>query len=124
MTNIPLEEVEQEIYTKWLDLNNILYFAVPNVVSLAAGLNTVGRRIAFWKKRRKEGVKKGVPDLVVFLPHLILFIEMKRIKKSYPSKEQKKWIADINLFPYTHAEVAKGGHAAIEITERLLQGKD
>ena len=117
---IPLEIEEQKMYTDWLDMNNIMYFAVPNVVTLAKNLRTVGQKVNFWRMRKKEGIKKGVPDLVVFLPDQILFVEMKRQKRSYPSDEQKKWIENINLFGYAYAQVTKGGQQAIELTNRLL----
>jgi hypothetical protein len=117
---VPLEIEEQKMYIKWLDMHNIMYFAVPNAVPLAKTLKTTGQKIRFWKKRRAEGIRPGVPDLVVFLPNQILFVEMKRQKRSYPSAEQKKWIENINLFGYAYAQVTKGGQQAIELTNRLL----
>ena len=117
---IPLEIEEQKMYIKWLDMHNIMYFAVPNAVPLAKTLKTTGQKIQFWKKRRAEGIRPGVPDLVVFLPNQILFVEMKRQKRSYPSVEQKKWIENINLFGYAYAQVTKGGQQAIELTNKLL----
>ncbi len=41
-------------------------------------------------KLKLEGVSRGVPDL--FIPELLLWIEMKRIKGSKTSTEQKDWI--------------------------------
>lgn len=120
---IPLEIDEQKMYTNWLDSHKIVYFAVPNVVTLAPTMKKVQHRIRFWQKRKKEGVKKGVPDLVVFLPKQILFVEMKRLKKSSTSKEQKEWNTTINIFPYSIAVICKGGQAAIDTTRDLLVEK-
>lgn len=118
--NIPLEDAEQFTYTQWLDAKNIKYFAVPNIVKTAATLKTKIRKIRFWQQRKKEGVKKGVPDLVVFLPNVILFVEMKRQKGSSTSQEQKDWNILINVYPYAVAVICKGAEAAINQTEELL----
>ena len=121
MTMVPLEEDEQATYTQWLDIKKIRYFAVPNVVKLAGALKTKKQKIRFWQQRKKEGVKKGVPDLVVFLPKCMLFVEMKRTKGSSTSDEQAKWVEFINKFDYAEAVIAKGAEAAIKITESLLK---
>lgn len=42
------------------------------------------------KKMKAEGVKAGVPDL--FVPHWLLWIEMKRTKGGRLSAEQSEWI--------------------------------
>ncbi len=46
-------------------------------------------------RNRREGVKKGVPDYIVVLKHHVLFIELKRIKQSTVSLEQKAWITSL-----------------------------
>lgn len=120
MNNTPLEEAEQLAYIQWLDLKKITYFAIPNVVKLLVYLKTKIQRINFWKQREKEGVKKGVPDLVVFLPCCILFVEMKRIEGSRTSIEQKLWNVKLNDYEYCRAVIAMGCDAAIRETKRLL----
>jgi len=61
-----IEHRSQVAFVRWLDANDIYYFAIPNG----------GARNAITGKRLKdEGVKAGVPDL--FLYGLRLFIEMK-----------------------------------------------
>jgi len=64
---------------------------------------------------KKEGVNTGVPDLVVLLPNMALYIEMKRTKGSTTSKEQKEWVALLNTLPYAEAHVCKGAQQAIKI---------
>ena len=113
---VPLEIAEQKAYIQWLDINNIKYFAVPNVVTLASCLKTIQQKVNFWRMRRKEGVKKGAPDLVVFLPNCILFVEMKRIAGSDTSDEQKKWSEIINRYSYSKSVICKGAKSAIDCT--------
>jgi hypothetical protein len=115
--NYPLEDAEQHAYIQWLDANNIKYFAVPNIVKLAGMMKSKIAKIRFWQQRKKEGVKKGVPDLVVFLPKLILFVEMKRQKGSATSIEQINWSITINTYPYAKSIICKGADVAINETK-------
>jgi len=86
----PTELAEQHAFVQWLDLKKLKYFAVPNEVKFVSKIKSKIGRINFFKDRKKEGIKKGVPDLVVFLNDRILFIEMKRVKGSTTSDEQKQ----------------------------------
>ena len=69
--NLPTELQEQHTFVEWLDIKKLRYFAVPNETTTISHLST-HQKIKFWLKRKKEGVKKGVPDLVVFLDNKIL----------------------------------------------------
>ena len=120
MNNTPLEDAEQFTYTQYLDAMNIKYFAVPNIVKLAGMIKSKIARIRFWQQRKKEGVKKGVPDLAVFLPKKILFVEMKRLKGSVTSEEQKGWCNIINTYPYAISIICKGADFAIMETKRYM----
>ena len=76
-------------------------FAIPNG----------GKRSPKTAKRLKaEGVRRGVPDLM--WPHYNgehygLWIEMKKEKGSYPTAEQKEWLAYLNSVGYL-AVVCRG----------------
>ena len=118
--NCPLEDAEQHAYIQWLDAHNIKYFAVPNIVKLAGMMKSKIAKIRFWQQRKKEGIKKGVPDLVVFLPKIILFVEMKRQKGSSTSQEQKDWSIEINKYPYAKSIICKGADVAIIETKAVL----
>lgn len=93
---------------------------MPNIVKLAGMMKSKIAKIRFWQQRKKEGVKKGVPDLVVFLPNKILFVEMKRQKGSATSLEQKEWCEHLNTYPYIEAVICKGAVEAIEVTKLAL----
>jgi len=69
-------------------------------------------------KAKATGYVKGFPDLQICVPmergvegeggvYHGLFLEIKKDKKSYPTKEQKEWIAYLNEQGYC-ARVTKG----------------
>lgn len=58
---------------------------------------------------KATGYVKGIPDLLIFEPRGNfhgLMIELKKDAKSYATKEQKKWIEDLNSRGYS-AHVCK-----------------
>ena len=84
------EHDEQCKVIEYCDFANIPIFAIPNGIYLKD--RTTATRIM--AKMKKEGLKKGVPDL--FIPVAKgafhgMFIEMKW-GKNKPSPDQKKWI--------------------------------
>jgi Holliday junction resolvase len=109
------EHNEQVIFCKYLDFKGLLYFAVPNGIFLKD--KTTAFKIM--AKMKAEGFKNGVPDLVVFMPKFILFIEMKT-KTGTASEEQKNWIEKINKYFYAKAVVCKGFEEAKKIIEKEL----
>lgn len=44
------------------------------------------------RKNKAEGVKKGVPDYIIVTKNKVLFIELKRLKGSVVSDEQRHWL--------------------------------
>ncbi len=47
-------------------------------------------------RNKREGVKKGVPDYIIVTKEKVLFIELKRIKRSATSQEQDQWLFALN----------------------------
>ena len=86
---IPTEHQEQVNFINWIEYNYPEHkvFAIPNGEK---------RHLSVAKRLKAEGVKPGVPDL--FIPSLFLFIEMKRIKGSVTSKQQKEWLKYLNYY--------------------------
>ena len=108
---IPSEHDEQVVVCKWLDLIGVTYFAVPN------GSN---KSFTAQRKFKAEGLKAGVPDLVVLLEGgKSLFIEMKRVKLSTTSKEQKEWQKRLKVLGFS-AHICKGAGEAIDTIEKYL----
>ena len=111
------EHAEQCAFHQWLRWNNIPHFAVPNQNTASFYDNRVACSIA--NKKAAEGVSKGALDLVIFLPKLQLFLEMK-VKGGVVSPEQQEWLDVINSYPYCKGVVAYGCDEAIRITKELL----
>lgn len=106
---IPTEHAEQKAVIKWFDLQYRALrgrlFAIPNG----------GERNAIVAAKLKaEGVRQGVPDLMLPVARQGfhgLWVEMKRTKGSSTSDEQKSWIAFLAEQGY-RAEICKGADAA------------
>lgn len=104
-TNIcPLEHDEQVAFVTFFErlYPQVRILAIPN--GTRAGI-----RAAI--KAKKEGVKKGVPDL--YIPEWKVWVEMKRRKGSSTSPEQKDWHEYLKSIG-DHVILAKGFDDAIE----------
>ena len=81
-------------------------------------------------KAKATGYVKGFPDLQICVPmgrgdaegggvYHGLFLEIKKDKKSYPTKEQKEWIAYLNEQGYC-VRVTKGLDESIEVIDNYF----
>ena len=103
----PLEDQEMMTFATWLRINKIPFTHVAN------------ERVAsvqYKKKLKAMGTSAGFPDMLVFLPSKIVFVEMKRAKKSLSrvSDEQEGWVDTINYYDYAKAKVCYGSGEAID----------
>ena len=83
--------------------------------------NAAKRSFVVGKRMKREGLKKGFPDISCLVPNSTyhgLFIEMK-VKPNKCSKEQQEWIDKLNGSGYL-AVVAWSGDEAISIFESYL----
>lgn len=115
--NCPLEHDEQVAYIQWADMffNNLdcFVFSIPNGGK---------RNKVVAVKLKKEGVKKGIPDLFLCQArhgYHGLFIEMKRLKGGSLSKDQKKKKFLLEKQGYAVA-VCKGADHAIRVTKSYM----
>jgi len=117
----PLEHEEQKDFCKWLRRNGIEHVGIPN----AQALSGLHRRVAIKNmlKLKLEGFQPGFPDMLVFLKHIMLVIEMKRIKGGKVSGEQKEWLDFFKSLPYSNSYVARGHEEAIKIVKKNLDNK-
>lgn len=119
---IPIELKEQSEVVQWLKERGIKLFSATAQSTFTGwvGIN----------KNKMAGVQPGVPDLIICLPasetrsgfRELLFIEMKRIKGSHTSADQKAWIAFLEaLVGDVYARVCKGAVEAIAFLEEHLK---
>ena len=100
---IPTEDDEQIAVIQYCDLKGYPRFRIPN--------ETFTRS---WNQKRKNkalGVSSGAPDLGIIVNNRLIFIEMKRVKKSSTSPEQLQWIAHLHA-AHVPARICKGFHEA------------
>lgn len=102
---VPTEAYEQEALAKYLDDRGYLWCHVPN-----GGLRD--KRTASILKR--QGVKAGIPDILIFDKRIA--IELKRQRGGRPSPLQKKWIKKLEGCGWT-CFVAYGAQQAIDWLE-------
>lgn len=110
---LPSEEMEQATFVQWLELKGIPFSAIPNSTYTTS-----------WSQKNKNtrtGLRPGLPDLLLVLPHsCLIFIEMKKQKRGVVSAAQKQWIETLNTVPNVQAYIAKGADEAIAVVERLM----
>jgi hypothetical protein len=107
---VPTEDEEQINFVQYLELRNLKFTAIPN--------HTYNPHRSQQLKNYRLGLRKGLCDMLVVLPGIgLVFVEMKRVKKSVTSSEQRSWIEALNTCPGVAAHVAKGCDEAISIIE-------
>ncbi|CAB4132397.1 VRR-NUC domain containing protein [uncultured Caudovirales phage] len=99
----------------YLRLRNIAFTHVGN----ETGSSMEAKRRAV--RMKQSGVSRGFPDYVVALPGIgVAYIELKRVRGSATSPEQKAWIEILNTCPAAEARVCKGFDEARAFIEELL----
>ena len=119
---IPTESVEQQCLFNWAKLREAIY---PDLALMFHVPNGGKRDIATATRFKAEGVKAGVPDIFLPVPrgeYHGLFIELKRIKYSTVSKEQRQYILQLRRLGYA-AFVCKGWQNAAGTIVKYLEGR-
>lgn len=115
------EDIEQECLLRWTEFVSGTY---PELKLLFHVPNGGSRNKLEAANLKRQGVKKGVPDLCLPVPrgkYHGLYIEMKA-KKNKPTKDQEDWLDALDKQGYKTA-VCWGWEAASRvITEYLCQG--
>jgi len=109
-SKVPTEAEEQKIFVHYLVLNNIKHFRVPNETYTTS-----------WKQKMNNkllGVSRGVPDIFIIIKDNLVAIEMKRLKGSVTSPEQKVWIERLNKAG-VYSKICFGAKEAIALVEEL-----
>jgi hypothetical protein len=113
----PTEDHEQEVVAQYLDLLKVLWCHVPN-----GGM----RNQIVAVKLKRQGTKRGVPDILIFDPppcggYVGCAIELKRKKGGTLSEEQKDWRDDLRMCGWFTA-VCKGADEAIFLIQKMGYG--
>lgn len=112
LSNTPLlsEDQEQVHFVGYLEARGFKFTAIPNHTYTTS-----------WKQKTHNkalGLRAGLCDLLVLIPNVgLVFIEMKRVKKSATSSEQQEWVDALNEFKGVAAHICKGAQVAIETIE-------
>lgn len=121
---VPSEDQEQRKLAQWLDLHKILWAHIPNGGH---------RNKIVAAKLKGQGVKAGVPDILIFdIPPKLesrgvqvfpgIAIELKRTKGGTVSPEQKQWLEALQNRGWM-VHVARGADDAIKYLEELGFGR-
>nr|WP_228347524.1 VRR-NUC domain-containing protein [Flagellatimonas centrodinii] len=122
MSPLPTEHDEQAALVQWAALQAP---SMPGLSMLFAIPNGGHRNKATAGRLRAEGVRAGVPDLMLPVPRGPLhglFIEMKRRKGGCVSEAQATWLASLDAEGYAVA-VCRGWDEAREALLRYLGGR-
>lgn len=124
---VPIEDVECEIFHRWLEEREIPHTHIPNESRSSKRDAAIRAR-----KLQKMGVKRGVWDYEVYVPiydcdkdlaeYQLLKIEMKRQRGggSTVSPEQKDWGIVYNLAGIPH-KICYGAQEAIDFVEEYYK---
>lgn len=116
---IPTESDEQQALFRYCSVEMGRY---PELEMLAHIPNEGKRSKATGGRLKKEGLRKGYPDIVLNVSskdYHALFIELKRRKGSKKTQEQKDWIRKLNEYGYA-AVFCYGWEEAWEVIHAYL----
>lgn len=119
MSTVPTEHEEQVAFIEWLELTGYKFSAIPN-----GGVRHIGQAV----KLKAEGVRPGLPDILVIVNRMLVWIEMKRSDlkpkrggSGGVSLDQKKWFQTLNECPNCEVFVCYGAVEAIEKIRALAK---
>jgi hypothetical protein len=107
----PTEYQEHIRFARWLDAKRLLWCHVPNESS-----GPVQWRV----KRKRMGVRPGVPDFLIFgtIHTGPIAVEMKRVRGGRLSDTQQDWLDELANHGWITI-VAKGADDAVAQLERI-----
>jgi hypothetical protein len=104
------EAQEQRYLVQYLRFMNIPHFRVPN--------ETYTTSFKQKSQNKALGVSRGVPDLFAIVADRLIGIEMKRVKGSSTSLDQKAWVSLLNGAGIP-TRICKGYDEAIKFIEEI-----
>lgn len=118
----PLESEEQKMLFKWAEIMERQY---PELRFMYHVPNGGRRRTKEAANLKAEGVKAGVPDIVLPCPcggYHGLYIELKRQKSGTVSDDQKRYLEFLNFAGYK-AVICRGWEKARDEIMSYLKGE-
>lgn len=112
---VPLEETEQAVVVDYCELRGIKFSAIPNSTYTPSMKQKV--------KNKRQGLRPGLPDLLLIVDGRVIMIEMKRRKGGVLSPEQREWHIALNRAGIA-TYVCHGSDEAIELINEYLGGSD
>ena len=106
---VPSEALECQRLIDYLRARNIRFAHVPNEATSRT------QRI----KNARMGASAGIPDYLILLPTVTLWIEMKKQKGGRVSEQQRAWIDALNAQAGQFAVVCNGFEEARDVVERF-----
>lgn len=116
------EAQEQELLFEWAELKSGMY---PDLRLMFHIPNGGSRNVIEGKNLKRQGVKKGVPDIFLPVPRWGwhgLFIEMKKADGGRPTPEQREYLNELNDRGYC-AEICHGFGEASKFILDYLEGR-
>ena len=115
----PTESVEQQNLFRWARLQS---GAHPELALLYHIPNEGKRSVHTGRRMRAEGLKRGVPDICLPVARggkHGLYVELKRLRGSKTSDDQREWLAALEAQGYAVA-LCKGWEAAAEVITKYI----
>jgi len=109
---VPTEKQECEVLVAYLRVRGHKFTHIANETGSGHTAQMMGMR------NKRQGVSKGFPDYLIIVAGNFIAIEMKRVKGSATSKEQKDWIEALNNAG-VEARVCKGATEAIKFIRSM-----
>lgn len=119
--NSPLESEEARILMEYCQLKNYRFHHSKNETGRPNASGKVRNWKAVWDKR--DGVSPGFPDYVIVTKTGVYFIELKRVRGSSTSEDQKLWINDL-VSAGANAKICHGASEAIRFIDGTIIEND
>lgn len=119
---VPTESAEQQALFVWAAYNTGKH---PELEWMYHITNEGKRSAQFGAQLRREGLKRGVPDICLPVPrggYGALYIELKRIRDGVMTGEQKRWKDGLNKCGNL-AVRCNGWQEAAQVIEAYLSGR-
>jgi VRR-NUC domain len=112
-----LERIVQPQCVQYLDSlikdgEKIKYTSIPN--------STYTTSWSVKAKNKREGLKAGLPDLLIIINDTLIFVELKREKEGVVSSVQEAWIQALNDAGQ-QAFVCRGYNKFVELINKTLE---